>query len=229
MTRLKTCMAIAGATLLCAGVARASGWPVFDASSFTQLTMTVKTLYQQLNELQSTYRALNGVRGFGSRLYDPALRQYLPPDWTKVYDEAMAGGHAGITGPLQAIRSAERLTGSVQDAQARIATRSRNAALTDKAVGVRAFDGARARLAQIEQLMGQINLTRDPKGIAELQARIAVEQAAVQNETTKLQLVGMLQRAEERLIEQQKSDLAQRILSSSNQGMPACCSSQLGR
>ena len=229
MTRFKLCVAIAGAALLWAGNARASGWPVFDASSFTQLTMTVKTLYQQLNELQSTYRALNGVRGFGSRLYDPALRQYLPPEWTKVYDEAMAGAHTGITGPLQAISSAERLSGSVQDAQASIAARSRNAAVTDKAVGLRAFDGARARLAQIEQLMGQINLTRDPKGIAELQARIAVEQAAVQNETTKLQLVAMLQRAEDRLIEQQKGDLAQRILSSSNQGMPACCSSNLER
>ncbi len=229
MTLFKTCVAIAGASLVAAGVARAGGWPVFDASSFSQLTMTVKTLSQQLNELQATYRALNGVRGFGGMLNDPALRQYLPPEWMKVYDEAMAGGHAGISGPLQAVRSAEQLRGSVADAQASITARSRNASMTDKAVGLRAFEGARARLAQIEQLMGQINLTRDPKGIAELQARIAVEQAAVQNETTKLQLVAMLQRAEERLIEQQKSDLAQRILSSSNQGMPACCSSRLER
>ena len=229
MTRFRTDLVIAGAILLAAGNVRATGWPVFDASSVAQLTMTVKTLYQQLNELQATYRALNGVRGFGGRLYDPALRQYLPPEWTKVYDQAMSGGHAGISGPLEAIRSAERLGGSISDAQASISARSRNAAMTDKAVGLRAFDGARARLGQIEQLMGQINLTRDPKGIAELQARIAVEQAAVQNETTKLQLVTMLQRAEERLIEQQKSDLSQRILSSSNQGMPACCSSTLER
>ncbi len=227
MTRCKAWKATVVASLLVAGVARAGGWPVFDASSVAQLTMTVKTLYQQLNELQATYRALNGVRGFGGRLYDPALRQYLPPEWARVYDEAMTGGHAGITGPLQAIQSAERLSGTVADAQARITARSRNAAMTDKAVGLRAFDGARARLAQIEQLMGQINLTRDPKGIAELQARLAVEQAAVQNETTKLQLVAMLQRAEERLIEQQKGDLAQHILSASNQGMPACCSGRL--
>jgi len=139
----------------------------------------------------------------------------------------MAGGHAGITGPLRSIRSAERLSGSVADAQASIAARSRDATMIDKAVGMRAFDGARARLSQIEQLMGRINVTRDPKAIAELQARIAVEQAAVQNETTKLQLVAMLQRAEERLIEQQKSDLAQRILSATNTGMPACCSSRM--
>ena len=114
------------------------------------------------------------------------------------------------------------------DAQARIAARSRSTALTDKAIGLRAFDGARARLAQIEQLMTQIDRTRDPKGIQELQARLAVEQAAIQNEATKLQLVAMLMRAEERLVEQQRSELAQRILSASNRGMPPCCSADPG-
>jgi len=105
--------------------------------------------------------------------------------------------------------------------------RSRTTAVTDKAVGVRAFEGARARLSQIEGLMAEINRTRDPKAIGELQARIAVEEAAVANETTKLQLVAMLQRAEERLLEEQKRELAQRILSASNRGMPPCCSSRL--
>ena len=164
------------------------------------------------------------MRGLGEIAYDPALRQYLPGDWAGVYDAALAGGYRGISGPLGAVRSAERLPASTAEAQARIAERSRATAMTDKAVGLRAFEGARARLAQIEQLMGHINQTRDPKGIQELQARIAVEHAAVQNEATKLQLVAMLQRAEERLLEQQKTDLAQRILSAANKGMPPCCS-----
>jgi type IV secretion system protein VirB5 len=206
------------------GRAGAQGIPVFDSSSFGQMVMSVKTLGEQLNQLQATYQAVSGVRGLGEVAYDPALRQYLPPDWGRVYDGALAGGYVGITGPLGAVRNGERLPASTAEAQARIAERSRATAMTDKAVGLRAFEGARARLAQIEQLMGHINRTRDPKGIQELHARIAVEQAAVQNEATKLQLVAMLQRAEERLVEQQKTDLAQRILSASNKGMPPCCS-----
>ncbi len=47
----------------------------------------------------------------------------------------------------------------------------------------------------------------------------------MQNETTKLQLVAILQRAEERLIAQQKRDEVQRILSGKE--MPPCCSSAL--
>ena len=229
LRHLRWAVLLAGALLAPAGSARAQGIPVFDSSSFGQMVASVKALGDQLNQLRATYDALNGVRGLGDILYNPALREYLPADWGAIYDSAMAGGYAGISGPLAAIRAMERLGGSVAEAQARIAARSRAAAATDKAVGMRAFEGARARLAQIEALMGRISQTRDPKGIQELQARIAVEQAAVQNETTKLQLVAMLQRAEERLVEQQKSDLAQRILSSSNTGMPACCSSRVGR
>ncbi len=208
--------------------AQTQGMPVFDSSSFGQMVLSVKALGDQLTQLQATYRAVSGTRNLGAILYNPALRGYLPSDWARVYDSAASGGYAGISGPLRGVQDRERLSGTVTDAQASIAARSRTTAMTDKAVGLRAFDGARERLAQIEQLMRQINLTHDAKGVQEIQARIAVEQAAVQNETTKLQLVAMLQRAEERLVEQQKSDLAQRILSASNRGMPSCCSSEPG-
>ena len=214
MRRVRVLMLLAAVGLLHATAARGQGIPVFDSSSFGQMVMSVKALGDQLTQLRATYSALSGVRGFGDALYNPALRENLPADWTRVYDAANAGGYAGISGTLAAIRAAERRSGTVAEQQARIVERSRATALADKAVGLKAFEGARARLSQIEALMAQINRTRDPKGIQELQARIAVEQAAVQNETTKLQLVTMLQRAEERLVEQQKSDLAQRIRSS---------------
>ena len=230
MRRVRTVGVLVGMALVAAREARAQGLPVFDSSSFGQMVLSVKTLSDQLTQLRATYEALSGIRGLGSALYNPALRQYLPPDWARVYDGAMAGGYAGISGTLSAIQAAESLAGSISEQQARILARSRRAAATDKAVGLTAYQSARERLSQIESLMGQINLTRDQKSIQEVQARIAVEQAALQHETTKLQLVAMLQQAEHRLIEQQKADVAQKILSSSNTGMPPCCSSRpIGR
>jgi type IV secretion system protein VirB5 len=223
---LRPAFSTVAATL--AFAAYAQGYPVFDSSSFSQMVLSVKALGDQLTQLQATYRAVSGTRNLGAVLYNPALRAYLPGEWARVYDTANAGGYAGISGPLRAVQDRERLPATVADAQASIAARSRATATTDKAVGLRAFDGARERLSQIEQLMRQINLTHDAKGVQEIQARIAVEHAAVQNETTKLQLVAMLQRAEERLVEQQKSDLAQRIMSASNRGMPPCCSADPG-
>jgi type IV secretion system protein VirB5 len=215
-----------GMAVLLAGEARAQGIPVFDSSSFGQMVLSVKALGDHLVQLRATYEALSGARGLGSALYNPALRQYLPPDWARVYDGAMAGGYAGISGTLSAVRASEIPQGSVSEQQARIVARSRTTAATDKAVGLTAYQSARERLNQIESLMGQINRTRDQKSIQEVQARIAVEQAALQHETTKLQLVAMLQQAEQRLIEQHKTDLAQKILSSSNTGMPPCCSTR---
>jgi len=227
MTRTFSRSALLLAGLSFAGPVNAQGLPVFDSSSFGQLVMSVKALGSQVAQLQATYSALTGGRGLGSVLYNPLLKQYLPADWMKVYDTAMAGGYAGISGTLSAIESAERLTGAVADSQAKIVARGQGTAAVDKAVGVQAYAGAQARLAQIESLMGQIDQTNDPKGIEELQARIAIEQAAVQNEATKLELIALLQRAEDRLVEEQKSDLARKIMSASNQGMPPCCSSKL--
>ncbi|MGC3292830.1 type IV secretion system protein, partial [Pseudomonas aeruginosa] len=47
----------------------------------------------------------------------------------------------------------------------------------DKAVALDAFDAAKSRLQQNDGLMNRINQTQDPKAIAELQGRIAIEQA----------------------------------------------------
>jgi type IV secretion system protein VirB5 len=211
------------AALAVAGEARGQ-MAVFDSSNFGQLVAQARTLSDQVRQLERTYNALSGVRGFGDVLYDPQLREYLPADWARVYDEASGGAYGGISGTLAAIRMGESGAGTVDEMEARIVGRSRRTALTDKAVGLQGYAGARARLAQIEALMRHINQTQDPKGIQELQARLAVEQAAVQNEATKLQLVAMLQRAEERLVEQQKSEQVQRILGGKD--MPTCCSSQ---
>ena len=58
------------------------------------------------------------------------------------------------------------------------------------------------------------------QGFAELQARIQAEQAAIDNEATKLQMVAMLQQAEQRLIAGQRQDTNLRLLSSTNTAMP---------
>ena len=55
--------------------------------------------------------------------------------------------------------------------------------------------------------MQHIDTTRDPKGIAELQARIQSESVAVGNEMTKLQMFKMLAETEDRLIAEQQTEL----------------------
>jgi type IV secretion system protein VirB5 len=210
--------------LLLAGAEARANYPVFDAANFGKMAESVIALQQQVRQLEATYKAMSGSRGLGNVFYNPKLKQYLPEDWASVYDAGVGSKYAGLSGTLTDIRRAERLSGTTAEQLDKVQARSRRSAEVDKAVGLRAFDGARQRLSQIETLMTQVNLTKDAKGVAEIQARIAVEQAAVQNETTKLQLVSMLQRAEEGLAREQRRELAQRILDPAIPSMPSCCS-----
>ena len=54
---------------------------------------------------------------------------------------------------------------------------------------------------------------------------LQAEQAAINNEATKLQMIAMLQQAEQRLIDEQRTQLNRRILSGSNTGFPSLRSS----
>lgn len=56
--------------------------------------------------------------------------------------------------------------------------------------------GTLARAAQIQQLMQEINATTDPKAVAEIQARIGAETAAVANDSARIALMDMQQRIE---------------------------------
>jgi type IV secretion system protein VirB5 len=133
----------------------------------------------------------------------------------------MAGdGSYGISGSIADIARIEKLQGSIGDMQRNIEQRSMHTAFTNKAIGLRGYEAAQRRIDQIESLMDKINDTQDPKAIGELQARISAEQALLQNESNKLQMISQLQIAEQNLIEEQKRQMSRRIWNSKNTKMP---------
>jgi len=223
------------AAVVLAGEARAQ-WAVFDATNAANMLTSISTLGKQLtqleatyNQLQASYHAVTGARGLGDVLNNPALRQYLPTDWMHVYDAAKAGGLPGISGTLKAIEVAEAPSGSVADQLAEVSARSQLKAPTDKAVGVTAYQGAQARVAQLDALMKLASNTQDEKAALEVQARVTAEVAAVQEESMKLQLVALLQQAEEKLIQDRKQAIAEQMFNPANTGMPPCCSAATDR
>lgn len=213
-----------GALLLLVGHARGQE-AVVDAANVAQTVKAVAALERQLTELEATYRAMSGSRGLGTVFYDATLQEYLPGDWMRVYQAGSTKGNTGILGPLREVERAEALTGSVAAQTSSVQEREKTTGETNKAIALHAFDGAQARLAEVEKLMQEVNLTHDPKGAAEIQARIAAEQAVIENEGTKLALVSMLQRAEERLLEEQRAEVAAKLMDPASTGMPSCCSS----
>lgn len=176
--------------------------------------MQYDQMVSQIDQMKQQYQSLTGSRGLGNILNNPALRDYLPSDWQGVYDSVKTGGYAGLSGRASTIYEKSKVFDScahisVGDEKRLCEARAVKAA-QDQAFALDAYDKAKSRLSQIDSLMSKINDTSDPKAIAELQGRIAAEQAMIQNEQTKLQLYAMVAQAEDKIQQQQQQELEAR-------------------
>ena len=189
--------------------AHAQGIPVYDAQNVVQAIAAVARLEQEVQQEIQIYQSTVGTRGFGALLGNPVVASSLPSDWQGVYTAIQNGGYAGLTGSAQALRSASQLY-NCQDQTGidqQVCQRALNKPFQDKAFGLQAYQTELQELYQIQSLMQQIDVTQDPKGVAELQARIQSETTAVGNEMTKLQLFRMLADSEDKLVAEQQGEL----------------------
>lgn len=190
--------------------------PVTDALSLAQQVQQVAAWAQQIQSMkdqitnqQQLYSSMNGARGIGQLLNNPALKNTLPPDWQQVYSAIQAGGYAGLTGTAKTIRDANAIYQCNTGTSEEIARCNRSLSKTaqDKAFANEAYAAAQRRLDNIQALMGQIDNATDPKQINDLQVRMQAEQAMIQNEQTKLMMFKMMAESEDRLIAQQKQEV----------------------
>jgi type IV secretion system protein VirB5 len=190
-------------------VGRAQGIPVFDAQNVVQSIAAVVQLEQQVQQEVQIYQSTVGTRGFGALLGNPVVAKSLPSNWQSVYTAVQNGGYAGLTGSAQALRSASEIYNCADQSgiDQQVCQRALNKPFQDKAFGLQAYQTELQELNQIQSLMQQIDVTQDPKGVAELQARIQSETTTVGNEMTKLQLFRMLAETEDKLVAEQQSEL----------------------
>ena len=181
------------------------------ASNTARWAQQVQQMTSQIDQMKQQYQSITGSRGLGNILNNPELRDYLPQDWQAVYDSVKTGGYSGLSGRAGQIYNDNK----VYDACAHFAVAAQRTSCEaqavkgaqDKAFALDAYDKAKGRLQQIDGLMGRISQTQDPKAIAELQGRIAAEQAMIQNEQTKLQMYQMVAQAEDRLQQQRQREV----------------------
>lgn len=181
------------------------------AANTARWAQQVEQMKMQIDQMRQQYSSITGSRGLGTIMNNPALRDYLPKDWQGVYDAVKNGGYDGLSGRGAQIYADNKLFDSCAFIKADDAKKVCEARAVkpsqDKAAALDAYDAAKGRLAQIDQLMGKINDTQDPKAIAELQARIGAEQAMIQAEQTKLHLYQMVAQAEEKVQAQRQREL----------------------
>lgn len=182
------------------------------AASIAKYIEQITTLKSQLDQQRRQFEALTGTRDLGSILNNPAIRQALPDDVQAVLRNP-ALGNEDLVRKTERIVKEERMTGDYTRDRAALDRRADDLAVRSKALLQSAQSGANARAKQVDSLQAQINQTTDPKSIADLQARLLVEQANIQADQTRADLLTRQLQAEQALMQQQADKLAEKSFS----------------
>lgn len=185
--------------------------PTTDVANLLQQAQQLTQLKQQYDQMKQQYESFSGSRGMGNLLGNMELRKYLPAEWQTVYDNASYGNYGGASGAVRAARDANKVLSDADRAkltpqQRAELDRQRNQSAVGMGMTQEAYKQSSNRIDQLGQLVSRINTASDPKAIMDLQARIQAEQTFLQNENIKLQLMGQMQLAEQRMNEQRSRE-----------------------
>jgi type IV secretion system protein VirB5 len=198
-------------------------WAVVDVGAITQLIQEIsywkqqiQAMSSQLDQLQSTYNAMTGNRGMQNLLpITPQTRNYLPTNWQGLIAtlNGLSGSYGALSAQLNSTLSASAILTPAQlsrlssQEQAQLQS-SRNSAALMQATSQQALQASSQRFTSLQQLINAIPAATDQKGALDLQARIAAEQAMLQNEQTKIQTLNQALQADERARQQRAQELS---------------------
>jgi type IV secretion system protein VirB5 len=191
--------------------------PTTDVAAIAQGMLNsiqqIAALQKQWDQLKANYDAVTGNRGMGN-LSTSSIGDYLPSSGSSVYSNSSSS---------QQVLSQEqgKISGDANEYLRQEQQRKWQMAAAQKAQALQAYDGAQQRLKGLDTLARQVAQTQDPKGAAELQARISAEQGIVASESNKLQVMDSLAAADQRMSEQRQIDIHHQIFNPANTGMPA--------
>ena len=219
--------AAAAALVVLAAPAAQAQQIVHDPRALAQMIQDARTTLDQLKALQAqveqgqrlfdSLNDLSDVNALAGELGLPTVRNPLP-DMRSL--RAAADGDLSALGDLadraDAIRRDTRLytppTGDLNPAEAYYRdSLERAGARTarDLALGEAVSDAADRRLEGLETLRSALDTAPNARAVMDLEARLAAEQALIQNEQVRLQGLALTQAAEARLEEQRAKERAE--------------------
>jgi type IV secretion system protein VirB5 len=187
-------------------------WAVIDVASIQQLMVQIEYWKQQvegmaaqLDQLQQTHAALTGGRGMEALLAtSTAQRNYLPADWAGMLKvlEGTGGPYGDLSAAVAAAIDARKVLSDARleglgEAERDSVLKARQAAAGAAVTAQRAYANAGQRFEALQELVNAIGEAADAKAIADLEARIAAEQAMLGNEQAKLATLYQASQAEQ--------------------------------
>jgi type IV secretion system protein VirB5 len=179
-----------------------------------KLEEQLATMREQLDQAHRAYEAITGDRGM-QHLLEGAARNYLPPAWEEL-EAAMQGAatrYGELASAIQAeIEENKVLTDAQIDALSAGSQQEllagRRSAATLAALTHASLETTSQRFESLQALIDAIASASDEKAILDLQARIQAEQAMLENESNKVEILFQTQDAEERVRRQRERERA---------------------
>jgi type IV secretion system protein VirB5 len=172
----------------------------------------------QIEKAKDIYNSATGVRGYGNFMnITNEARNYLPKDFTEVMNLLSTGEavYSRLSSTVRQYMDNNAVLTTAEIDKMRMNPEQRDAFMqartntaTLQAMADEALQNASVRFGLLQRLAQEINETTDPKAIAELQARIQVEQNMLTNEQTKLQELAEVMESRRILMEQNNVELA---------------------
>jgi type IV secretion system protein VirB5 len=146
-------------------------------------------LKNQVEQARNTFKSINGTRGIVNLLQDPLVIGKMPKQYQDLYSDikSQTGGKWKDLYTLSANGKDTKNMKSVDFKQAYDALLLDNNERINKA-----FINSNARLNGLSVLADKIAGTKDPKEIADLQARIGAEQGAIALDGAKFEMLKQL-------------------------------------
>jgi type IV secretion system protein VirB5 len=193
-------------------------WATFDVSNFMQNLQQVQQLNQSLQEMQNqlaqlkqqtaqaqqTYSSMTGSRGMGN-----LVRSSVGDYQTGLYNQGQSntGAIAQLAASIKekaGYLSTQDMSGINSAYQQRL-QQNGDAAANQQAQAQMVFQHSGEEFQNIQSLMGEIDQTQDPKAIADLQARIQIQQVTLQNQLLQAQAMAAMTAAQDRVDQQRES------------------------
>ncbi len=213
------------ALALAAGVPAMAAMVVIDPKAIAeakeqvdQLGQQLETLKNQYQEMQQTANAVShlpqdALNQLGQQLNVPELRNPLASSSLDI-SSIMNGSGIGsgqLGAAAQGYLDQNRVYAPTgQDFQAQQMNRNANSIAGAQAMAGELYQSAATHLQTLQGLEGELAAAPDTKAIADIQARLAMEQATFQAQQVQAQSLSMWQDAQERNEDEQHDELRRR-------------------
>lgn len=144
---------------------------VKQMGEYRKQLMEMKKQYEQQRK---QFKSMTGSRNLGNILKD-AVKDQVPSEWSTIYKGAKDIDYKSVINSKgYDAKFSDRMTVQNQKEMEKV------------------FDSMKEQLASLDAMMDKIDQTQDMKAAADLQNRIAVEQAKIANNQTKLDMLDRL-------------------------------------